>query len=79
MQVYQSCNATARDIAMRELSSSGLSSLFSMKEVRGCGCGRWGCGCVYEDVCVYGRPDVGASRLRMTTTCAISQMWEQVV
>jgi len=50
-----------------------------MKEVRGCGCGRWGCGCVYEDVCVYGRPDVGASRLRMTTTCAISQMWEQVV
>ncbi|KAF5838115.1 hypothetical protein DUNSADRAFT_3365 [Dunaliella salina] len=36
MQVYQSCNATAKDIAMRELNSSGLTSIFSMKE------GLWG-------------------------------------
>jgi len=36
MQVYQSCNATAKDIAMRELNGSGLTSIFSMKE------GLWG-------------------------------------
>lgn len=35
LAIYQSCNATASGIAMRELNSSGLGSLFSMREVGG--------------------------------------------